>query len=155
MHMPSESVIKRTIRNNRVREFPRQPTSLQDLVIGEAWALTGGENPTRFLAFDNGPKSQTRIIVFVTDEHLRYLANSRIWMMDGNLGKAVFYQYGPQGPHPSQAGQSHTMFLGKAVFYQYGPLGPDQESNPRPPSVNPVDFNIDGRLNAKIVEMLF
>ena len=89
MHLPRESIIKRTIRN-RLDEFPPQPATLRDLVIEPEgmWALTSGDIPERFLFFDNGPESLARTIAFAADDDLRYLATTRIWNMDGCFAMA-------------------------------------------------------------------
>lgn len=95
-HMPESSICKRVIRRQRVAEFPEVPATLRDLVIDvdSDWAQTREQNPKRFLFYDNGPESDSRIIAFATDDHLLKLANSHRWMMDGcfSIAPAGFLQ---------------------------------------------------------------
>ena len=55
-HLPSASVCKRTIRNQRAAEFPPVPETLHDLVDRDGeWGMTRELNPSRFLFYGNGP----------------------------------------------------------------------------------------------------
>jgi len=98
--MPSPSVIKRTIRNQRGAKHPRTPDDIRDLVISGDWATTGGTTPEQFLAYDNGPEAESRVIVFATTDCLRHLGGSQRWQMDGNfaiapkLFKQVYIYFG-------------------------------------------------------------
>ena len=80
--MPAVEICKRTIRNHRNPEFPIVPDRLDDLVIDGEWSETLANS--RFLLYDNGPESQSRMVVFVTDSQLRLL-QANTWMMDGNF----------------------------------------------------------------------
>ena len=80
-HLPAVEICKRTIRNHRNPEFLIVPDRLDDLVIDGEWAETLANS--RFLLYDNGPESQSRI-VFATDSQLRLL-HANTWMMDGNF----------------------------------------------------------------------
>ena len=70
---PSASVCKRTIRNQTAAEFPPVPETLRDLVIDKAggWGMPRELNPSRFLFYDNGSDSDSRIIAFGKDDHMR------------------------------------------------------------------------------------
>ena len=77
-------MIKRTLRNQRLGRIPPQPESLQDLVIDGEWALTTGPDPQQFLVYDNGPDTDSRIIVFGASDALQHLSRADTWFMDGN-----------------------------------------------------------------------
>lgn len=79
---------KRTIRRQRAKEHPLNPTTTADLIIPEAWTTTGTENEDRFLIYDNGQESESRMLVFGTDLALQHLAGSTTWMMDGTFDVA-------------------------------------------------------------------
>ena len=79
-----EESIKRTLRNQRLGRIPPQPESLQDLVIDGEWALTTGPDPQQFLVYDNGPDTDSRIIVFGASDALQHLSRADTWFMDGN-----------------------------------------------------------------------
>ena len=79
-----EESIKRTLRNQRLGRIPPQPESLQDLVIDGEWALTTGPDPQQFLVYDNGPDTDSRIIVFGASDALQHLSRTDTWFMDGN-----------------------------------------------------------------------
>ena len=80
--LPAVEICKRTIRNHRNPEFLIVPDRLDDLVIDGEWAETLANS--RFLLYDNGPESQSRMVVFATDLLLRLL-QANTWMMDGNF----------------------------------------------------------------------
>lgn len=87
-HFVSQEHCKRLIRHHQSANQPRDPASLQELVISGEWASTGGPEPQPFLIYDNGQDSNNRIIVFASEQTLRHLAKSDIWMMDGNFAMA-------------------------------------------------------------------
>jgi len=59
----------------------------------DEWRTTGEPNHERFLLYDNNNESNERIIIFATDECLRYLAEADEWYMDGNFTLApTFFQ---------------------------------------------------------------
>jgi len=84
-HFVSQEHCKRLIRHHQRVNQPRDPATLQELVISGEWASTGGPEPQPFLIYDNGPDSDNRIIVFASVQTLRLLARSDLWMMDGNF----------------------------------------------------------------------
>lgn len=86
--LPSSDTVKRTLRNQRSKLHPPVPESLQDLIIEGSWTQTAGPDQRPFMFFDNGPDTDARAIAFGTDESLRLLAESDIWMMDGNFAMA-------------------------------------------------------------------
>ena len=63
-HFVSQKHCKRLIRHHQCANQPRDPTSLQELVISGEWASTGGPEPQPFLIYDNGPDSDNLIIAF-------------------------------------------------------------------------------------------
>ena len=91
VEFPQESSAKKTIRRVRAGQRPPVPDSLQDLLIDGAWATTGGDNPERFVIFDNGQAAACRIIAFASMPAMRLLATADTWFVDGNFSMA------PQG----------------------------------------------------------
>lgn len=93
-HLPSADTCKRVLRRARALHCPSEPQSLQDLNIDGEWAMTQGDNPTRFLLYDNGTAADERIIIFASETHLAQLAASDTWCMDGNFAMAphIFMQ---------------------------------------------------------------
>ena len=57
----------------RKRAFPANPNDLDQLLIGDGFATTGGPNPVRYLLYDNGPANaiNSRVVIFSTDVDLR------------------------------------------------------------------------------------
>lgn len=86
--LKSEDNMKRTIRQQRCISHPPTPSSLRDLHIVGPWTMTGGIAPEKFLIHDNGPDSDSRLLVFATSPCLRLLSESAIWFMDGNFDQA-------------------------------------------------------------------
>jgi len=67
---------------------PRTPDDIRDLEITGCWTTTGGTAPEKFLAYDNGPDVESRVVVFATTDCLRHLGGSDKWQMDGNFAIA-------------------------------------------------------------------
>ena len=69
------------------KSLPANPTTLNQLVIQDGFAATGGLNPVRFLLHDNGPGNalNSRIVIFATDENLQRLADADRWYANGNF----------------------------------------------------------------------
>ena len=67
----------------RKRAFPANPNDLDQLVIQDGFAMTGGPNPVRYLLHDNGPANaiNSRIVIFSTDEDLRYVL--KVYCLNG------------------------------------------------------------------------
>ncbi|XP_076049608.1 uncharacterized protein LOC143030340 [Oratosquilla oratoria] len=86
----SESV-KRTIRNHKRHALPKDPACLQDLKLDDSWTMVDGQE---FMFYDSGADSSRRVIVFATEEGLRYLTRSTQWFMDGTFRTApkLFHQ---------------------------------------------------------------
>ena len=95
--------VKRTIRRQRNKNLPKDPASLQDLILPEDWQHTCEPYRHPFLLFDSGSDSEDRILVFGTAQALRHLCSSDIWYMDGT--------------HPSSPG------LFKQLYIIRAPLG--------------------------------
>jgi len=92
--LPSADTSKRPLRRARAQHRPKDPQSLQELNISDEWAATIGDNPTRFLLYDNGPEADERVIIFATQQHLQKLAECTTWCMDGTFSVAprIFHQ---------------------------------------------------------------
>lgn len=93
-HLPSADTCKRVLRRARALHCPSESQLLHDLNTGGEWAMTQGDNPTRFLFYDNGTAADERIIIFASEAHLAQLAASDTWCMDGNFAMAphIFMQ---------------------------------------------------------------
>ncbi|KAM7290710.1 hypothetical protein ISCGN_027307 [Ixodes scapularis] len=76
--MKSEQNLKRCIRQQRGSAYPANPVSLRDLVVEPPWTTTAGNQPERFLCYDNGPQSEARLLVFASKSCLKLLAQSSI-----------------------------------------------------------------------------
>ena len=75
--------LKRNIRNSQHGVLPKDISTLHDLEIDGEWAQTTGDQ--QFLVHDSARDHHNRVIVFVSDEGLRYLATQHTWFMDGTL----------------------------------------------------------------------
>ena len=51
---------KRDLRGQKRGALPKDPDSLPELTIADAWTATGDDNPRRFLLHDTGPESHPR-----------------------------------------------------------------------------------------------
>lgn len=82
--LPSPSSMKRNIQRHRniIQAAPALPNSRQDLVIPAEYKLAS--NGSNFLLYDSGPEPG-RIIVFGTEENLKFLERSRDWFLDGTF----------------------------------------------------------------------
>ncbi|XP_068211682.1 uncharacterized protein [Palaemon carinicauda] len=71
----------------KMADLPPEPARLQDLQLQAAWTETSdaqrNQLPRRFLLNDNGPDTDSSVIIFATDDHLRLLAEADTWLMDG------------------------------------------------------------------------
>jgi hypothetical protein len=89
--MPSTSVIKRTLRNQRTSRYPPQPQSLENLSVSGPWATTGDSAGLPFLFYDSLDSSSSdepRILAFGSQKCLEVLCTSKVWFMDGNFAMA-------------------------------------------------------------------
>jgi hypothetical protein len=72
------------------------PINIVDLVfeVDFEWCTLSDKNLTRFLLYDNGVMAEERIVIFATDNGLRYLTKSSSWYMDSNFSLApnIFQQ---------------------------------------------------------------
>lgn len=81
--MPSTTAMRNMITRARNKiDFPKNPTSLADLVIGEQFRKTAKGND--FLLFDN-EDSVKRLLIFATHANLRILSQCRSVYMDGTF----------------------------------------------------------------------
>lgn len=85
MSLGESGSLKRYIRRYVHEGRPKDPDSLEELIIDGDWKLTDGE---RFLIYDNGPNSNNRIIIFGTDICLKQLSEAKTWFMDGTFKSA-------------------------------------------------------------------
>ena len=75
--------VKRSLRRERARYMPKNPTSLSDLTLDGEWTTT--IDGDQFLLHDSGEESESRMLVFGTEQGLRRLASSDSWFMDGTF----------------------------------------------------------------------
>eukprot|EP00102_Acyrthosiphon_pisum_P027969 XP_016665179.1 PREDICTED: uncharacterized protein LOC107885922 [Acyrthosiphon pisum] len=85
--MPAEEIVKRRLRRQKSKNNPINPNCLSQLVIENDWCYLGDKS-TRFLLHDNGIDETERIIVFATDNCLKYLTEASTWYMDGHFSMA-------------------------------------------------------------------
>ncbi|XP_057336362.1 uncharacterized protein LOC130674924 [Microplitis mediator] len=95
--IPMEESAKRTLRNVKNKNHPKQPDFLHELVIDGSWLNIprACENrDSRFLLEDNNDTGNGRIIIFATDGFFEYLGAASEWFMDGNfkLAPSLFQQ---------------------------------------------------------------
>lgn len=83
-----EDSLKRVIRKQRCAAYPPTPRDVRDLIVGTPWSMTGGPSPEKFLFYDNGPDTDSRLLVFETAACLRLLCESSTWFMDSNSDQA-------------------------------------------------------------------
>ena len=93
-HLPQADTCKRVLRRARAAHCPADPQTLDELIIDGIWATTGGDNPLQFLLHDSGAGNDERVVIFASENHLRKLAASVTWCMDGNYAMAprIFMQ---------------------------------------------------------------
>ena len=92
----TKEACSQTMARARKKSFPANPNNLNQLVIQNEFATTGGANPVRFLLHDNGAGNaiNSRIVIFSSDANLRHLASAGHWSADGNfkLVPGIFQQ---------------------------------------------------------------
>lgn len=86
--MPSTSVIKRTLRNQRTAKHPPVPKTLNEFAVTGEWTTTGDVSQLPFLFHDSGAGNGSRIVAFATEQCLKVLSSSTVWFMDGNFAMA-------------------------------------------------------------------
>ena len=85
--LPEIDSMKQMIRRKRNTHLPSfNPTNLKDLEIPAVITLTG--KSVQFLAFDSGPDTESRVLVFATDENMDILKQSAHWFSDGTFKTA-------------------------------------------------------------------
>ena len=67
--------IKRCIRREKAKAFPKSPAGLPDLVMPDEWCTTGTDHE-QFLIHDSGPDAADRMLVLASDAALTQLARS-------------------------------------------------------------------------------
>lgn len=82
--MPNANAFSKAMRNERKGNLPKAPKNLNDLVLTDV-RTTSGAN---FLFHDNGPNEKERIIIFATEQALKFLAKCDHWFMDGTVSSA-------------------------------------------------------------------
>lgn len=82
--MPKANAFSKAIRHERKANLPKAPKNLDDLVLTDVRTTTGAN----FLFHDNGPNQKERIIIFATDEALKFLAKCDYVFMDGTVKSA-------------------------------------------------------------------
>ncbi|KAL4153412.1 hypothetical protein QTP88_001245 [Uroleucon formosanum] len=73
LFLPKESVVKRTIRNQRTNNNSAL-NCINDIVIEDDWALVNGQ---QFLLADNKSTTGERIVLFATDDNLKMLTETK------------------------------------------------------------------------------
>ncbi|KAL4131907.1 hypothetical protein QTP88_009141 [Uroleucon formosanum] len=86
--MPAEEIVKRRLRRQKSKNNPINPNCLNQLVIENDWCYLGNKS-TRFLLHDNGIEETEPIIVFATNNCLRYLTETSTWYIDGNFSMTL------------------------------------------------------------------
>lgn len=79
---PSYSTANNTLYKKRASKRPPIPTDFSKLTITGDYTQTSNNQP--FLRYDN-KSSTSRILIFVDDECLKYLSESKLWFMDGTF----------------------------------------------------------------------
>ncbi len=82
------NALKRNIQRERQIGRPKNPDTLEELQIPTEWTTTGEEDGRPFLIYDNGHEAEKRIIIFLTQESMHHLANTKTWFMDGTYSTA-------------------------------------------------------------------
>jgi len=90
--MPAEDTVKRRLRRQKSKTNPINPNCLSELVIEDEWCYLDDKS-THFLLHDNRTDKTDRIIIFATDNGLKYLTEASTWYTDGNFSMAPFYSY--------------------------------------------------------------
>ena len=86
--LPSAETNRRRLRRVRSQHRPKDPASLDELIVEGSWAQTTGPNPQPFLPYDNDSQTAKRLLIFSTTENLQLLAQSESLFMDGTFGVA-------------------------------------------------------------------
>lgn len=86
VELGNPETVKRSLRRERAKHMPKNPTSLSELTLDGEWITTIDGDP--FLIYDNGVHSSARMLVFGTELGLRRLASSDSWYMDGTFSVA-------------------------------------------------------------------
>ena len=94
VNLPQINNLKRTIHSQRKDDdSPPTPLRREDIpVLPERYQVTkAGE---QFLIFDSGVGDNERILIFATQQGIRFLSNNSHWFMDGTfkLCPEIFYQ---------------------------------------------------------------
>ena len=86
--------IKRTIRREKAKLYPKNPAKLPELVIPDEWTATGDPDNETFLIYDRGSETAERMVVFASEMGLTQLSRADTWHMDGTFDSspAIFEQ---------------------------------------------------------------
>lgn len=99
--MPSSSSLRKIVnRQRKDSDVSSLPKNVLDLVVPEKYRSFNGE---QFLLYDSGAEEQ-RILIFATEDNLRWFKRSDMILMDGTFGVVphLFAQlYTFQGKSPS------------------------------------------------------
>ena len=85
-------VKKRSIRRCQRGTLPKEPKTITEFKLEDERTKTARSQ--RFLIHDSGSESQSRVVVFASDEALRHLARQDEWFIDGtfSLSPKIFQQ---------------------------------------------------------------
>ena len=83
--LPSTESMRRNIRRFKQGARPKDPSTAAEIDLPERYTTTGGNEAAPFLVYDNKDTPNRRMLVFATDQGLRYLCRARQWYMDGTF----------------------------------------------------------------------
>ena len=84
----------RHIRQLKQGARPKEPTNAAEFDVPEEFTTTDGDDQAPFLIYDNKGTVNRRLLIFATDQGLRYLCRAQTWFMDGTFKTCprVFHQ---------------------------------------------------------------
>lgn len=88
--LPSDPAMKRSGQRVRRKDFPKEPTGPQEVVLEGNWCKVSGEN---WVIHQNSGE-ENPCIILGTKSNLRYLKQSKVWYGDGtfSVSPRLFYQ---------------------------------------------------------------
>lgn len=95
-HLPTEESIRKSIRRERLKELPANPTSIDELrKLPEQYRKTVvGENFLLYDSYEDDDWDDDRIVVFATRANVKLLFKSEVWYVDGTFQvvPSIFFQ---------------------------------------------------------------
>ena len=109
--LPKKETIRRTFRSIRRENLPEEPANIEVIEdIPEIYKKT--LDGQRWLLHYNC-EDENKIIIFATDRHLRFLFNSRFWIMDGTFRSTptvAYLEFGSRGGPASPTCSKGTIY---------------------------------------------